>query len=396
MLYGKNVLLGITASIAAYKSAFLCRLLIKEGANVKVLMTPDSVNFIGPLTLSTLSKNPVYTKYYNSESGEWTNHVDLAKWADLMLIAPATANTLAKMSAGICDNLLLATYLSMESKVYIAPAMDLDMYKHSSTQHNLNQLEKKGHVIIPSEKGELASGLVGEGRMAEPETMIALLRGKPNKLSGRKVLISAGPTYENIDAVRFIGNRSSGKMGLALARVFKSRGAVVSLVLGPTSQKIPEVDQLIKVESAHEMENVMLKHCSDADIIVMSAAVSDYKLEQPLNSKIKKKDQNLSLDLSPTNDILKLIGERKSSHQTLIGFALETDNEIENAKSKLERKNLDAIVLNSLKDKWAGFGTDTNKVRIIDKQNNVKEFELKDKLEVAKDIVNYITTIINE
>lgn len=392
MLKGKNVLLGVTASIAAYKSAFLCRLLIKEGANVKVLMTPESTHFIGPLTLSTLSKNPVYTKYYNSDNGEWTNHVDLAKWADYMLIAPLTANTLGKMANGLCDNLLLATYLSMENPVFIAPAMDLDMYKDPTTLKNLEFLKTSGIKVIEAETGELASGLEGQGRMAEPENIIHFLQSFKGRFEGKTVLISAGPTYEKIDAVRFIGNRSSGKMGIALARAFKSEGANVRLVLGPSAQNTTDLD-VISVESAEEMQKALHQEFNEADIVIMSAAVADYKIEQPKSNKLKKSESSLELKLTPTIDILKSLGDKKT-HQFLIGFALETDDELENAKSKLIRKKLDLVVLNSLNDKGAGFSTDTNKVTLIDKNNNVKEFELKEKDLVAQDILEHTLSLI--
>lgn len=393
MLKGKNVLLGVTASIAAYKSAFLCRLLIKEGANVKVLMTPESTHFIGPLTLSTLSKNPVYSKYYNSDNGEWTNHVDLAKWADFMLIAPLTANTMGKMVNGIADNLLLATYLSMENPVVIAPAMDLDMYKDDSTLKNIAALKQSGVQLIESEIGELASGLEGQGRMAEPEHIIAYLLNQKGKFQGKKVLISAGPTYEKIDAVRFIGNRSSGKMGIAIAKAFEKEGADVTLVLGPSAQATDSLKRVINVESAEEMHKEMHQAFDEADIVVMSAAVADYKIDKPLQNKMKKEESDTQLMLSPTIDILKSLGLIKK-HQLLIGFALETDNELENAKSKLNRKNLDMIVLNSLNDKGAGFSTDTNRITIID-GNKVTKFELKEKDLVAIDILEHTLSLLD-
>lgn len=388
MLKGKNVLLGVTASIAAYKSAFLCRLLIKEGANVKVLMTPESTHFIGPLTLSTLSKHPVYTKYYNSENGEWTNHVELAKWADFMLIAPLTSNTMGKMVSGVCDNLLLATYMSMDNPVFVAPAMDLDMYKNGATENNLAQLKSIGVNIIESESGELASGLEGQGRMSEPEHIMKQLVVKGKRFENKKVIISAGPTYEKIDAVRFLGNRSSGKMGVALARAYQNEGAQVHLILGPSTENVDDIGLVKRVESAEQMYQAMLESYQDADIVIMSAAVSDYKVGKPESNKIKKSDNGLNLKLTPTVDILRTLGASKK-HQLLIGFALETDNEIENAKRKLSNKNLDMIVLNSLNDKGAGFSTSTNKITILDKNNIVKEYELKDKELVAQDILEH-------
>lgn len=390
MLKGKNVLLGISASIAAYKSASICRLLVKEGANVKVLMTPDSVNFITPLTLATLSKNPVYNQYFDPKSGEWSNHVELAKWADFFLLAPATANTMAKMANGICDNLLLATYFSMESKVYFAPAMDLDMYKHPANIENIKKLQSFGNILIPAESGELASGLVGEGRMAEVESIMEFIQTSDSFWIGKKVLITAGPTYEAIDPVRFIGNHSSGKMGVSLANNAIQRGADVTLIHGPIQVELPKWSTNIAVTSAKEMFEACREIQKEAEIIIMSAAVTDYTPETTADIKIKKSEQNLKVDLKPTQDILKFFGDNKLDNQYLVGFALETDNELENAKSKLARKNLDLIVLNSLREKGAGFKSDTNKITLIDKSNKLSNFELKSKQEVAKDILSVI------
>ena len=390
MLNGRNVILGITGSIAAYKSAFLCRLLVKSGAKVKVVMTPDAKSFVGPLTFSTLSKNPVFLEYFNESTGEWANHVELAKWADLMIIAPATANTIAKMANGICENFLLATYLSAECPVYVAPAMDLDMYKHPSFISNLKKIEAYGNEILPSGDGELASGLFGEGRMMEPEAIIQFLNLKKGRLHGKKVVVSAGPTYEKIDPVRFIGNHSSGKMGIAIAAEAFRRGAKVTLVLGPVGIHPPEGVAVFPVVSADEMHSQMLLHSANADVIIMSAAVADYKPKTAASSKMKKNSENLNIELEENKDILKELGEKKEKNQLLIGFALETDEEEKNARAKMERKNLDAIILNSLKDEGAGFGHDTNKVKIIDRNNNTQDLELKPKTEIAKDILDFI------
>lgn len=395
VLNGKKVLLGITAGIAAYKTASLVRLFIKLGAEVKVIMTPASKDFITPLTLSTLSKNPVHSTFYDKEDENelWNNHVDLGLWADLMLIAPATANTLSKMTNGTCDNLLLATYLSAKCSVYFAPAMDLDMYKHPSTKASLEKLQSFGNIMIPATSGELASGLVGEGRMAEPEDIVSFIENdivSKLPLRGKKILITAGPTYEQIDPVRFIGNHSSGKMGCEIAKVVANLGAEVFLIIGPSSQQVNHsFIRRINVKSAEEMYNACHKHYQNVDIAICSAAVADYKPKNVANQKIKKKDATLSIELAPTKDILKSLGEAKK-HQFLVGFALETNNEIANAKGKIERKNLDMIVLNSLRDKGAGFAGDTNKITIIDANFNEQSFELKSKKEVAKDIIDKI------
>lgn len=394
MLKNKNILLGVTGSIAAYKSAFLIRLLVKAGANVKVIMTPASVEFITPLTLSTLSKNPVLIDFVKGKDGEWNNHVALGLWADAFIIAPASANTLAKMSTGLCDNLLLATYLSARCPVYFAPAMDLDMYKHPSTLENLKRLNSFGNKIIAPGTGELASGLIGEGRMAEPEEIIAFLEKELSKnlaMSGKKVLITAGPTHEALDPVRFIGNHSTGKMGFALAEEFANQGAEVSLICGPTSL-ITENKSIhrIDITSAEELYEAAIIEFKTADVSILSAAVADFKPDKTAAQKIKKNDAVPVINLVPTKDTLFELGKLKKKNQLLVGFALETEHEIENAKKKIKNKNLDLIVLNSLNDKGAGFKNDTNKVTIIDKYNNLKEFQLKTKQEVARDIFNTI------
>ncbi len=395
VLSGKNILIGVTAGIAAYKVTYLVRLFIKAGANVQVVMTPASKDFVTALTLSTLSKNPVHSTFYDSkdENELWNNHVDLALWEDYFVIAPATANTLSKMANGTCDNLLLATYLSAKCKVYFAPAMDLDMYKHQSTKENLQKLENFGNVMIPAEKGELASGLSGEGRMAEPETIIAfiennIISGLP--LRGKKVLLTAGPTYEAIDPVRFIGNHSSGKMGFELAKEAARLGAEVVLISGPSNEKVDDAFiQRVDVVSAEEMYQAAHEYFKDVDIAILAAAVADYRPSTIASQKIKKKEAGLTIELTKTKDILASFGEQKKQ-QFLVGFALETNNELENAKGKLKRKNLDLIVLNSLQDKGAGFKKPTNKVTIIDKHENIAEFGLKSKTEVAQDIFKEI------
>ncbi|MGB5464253.1 MAG: bifunctional phosphopantothenoylcysteine decarboxylase/phosphopantothenate--cysteine ligase CoaBC [Aureibaculum sp.] len=400
VLSGKNILLGVTAGIAAYKTAYLVRLFIKAGANVQVVMTPASKDFVTPLTLSTLSKNPVHSTFYNKEdeNEEWNNHVDLALWADLFVIAPTTANTLSKMAKGTCDNLLLAVYLSSKCKVYFAPAMDLDMYKHRSTIDNLNQLASYGNIMIPAEIGELASGLIGEGRMAEPESIITfiekdILSGLP--LRDKKVLITAGPTYEAIDPVRFIANHSSGKMGFELANAAVNLGASVFLITGPSNEivKNPLIKR-VDVVSADEMYDAVHKYYKNIDIAILAAAVADFKPKTKSSQKIKKKESSLTIELTQTKDILASLGDQKKN-QFLVGFALETNNELENAKSKLKSKNLDLIVLNSLKDKGAGFKIPTNKVTLIDKNEVITAFGIKSKSEVAQDIFNEIVKSIN-
>lgn len=400
VLSGKKILLGITAGIAAYKTASLVRLFIKLGADVKVIMTPASKDFITPLTLSTLSKNPVHSTFYDKEEENelWNNHVDLGLWADYFLIAPATANTLSKMANGTCNNLLLATYLSAKCPVYFAPAMDLDMYIHPSTKNSLEKLKSFGNVMIPATSGELASGLVGEGRMAEPEDIVSFIENdilSKLPLKGKKVLITAGPTYEAIDPVRFIGNHSSGKMGFAIANAAANIGAEVILISGPSHQTIKHsLVKRIDVISADDMYNAAHQYFKTVDIAILSAAVADYKPKNIADQKIKKKDSSLTMELAPTKDILASLGKIKE-HQYLVGFALETNNEIENAKSKIKRKNLDAIVLNSLQDKGAGFATNTNKITIIDKNLNEKPFELKSKAAVAEDILKEIINKIS-
>ena len=401
VLKEKKILLGITAGIAAYKTASLVRLFIKLGAEVKVIMTPASKNFITPLTLSTLSKNPVHSTFYSKEDENelWNNHVELGLWADYMLIAPATANTLSKMANGTCDNLLLATYLSSKCPVYFAPAMDLDMYKHPSSIESLNKLQSFNNILIPATSGELASGLIGEGRMAEPEDIVSFIEKDIRSklpLKGKKVLVTAGPTYEAIDPVRFIGNHSSGKMGFAIASAAANLGAEVFLISGPSNQQIKHsLVHRVDVVSAEEMYDASHMYFKDVDIAILSAAVADYKPKNSASEKIKKTDTALELSLSPTKDILASLGAIKKQ-QYLVGFALETNNEIENAKGKLKRKNLDAIILNSLQDKGAGFAKDTNKITIIDKEFNEKAFKLKSKVAVAKDIMNEIVNRIKK
>ena len=394
MLKGKKVLLGVTASIAAYKTAELVRLFKKAGASVRVIQTEASLDFIAPLTLATLSENPVLTKMVDPDSGEWSNHVELGLWADMMVVAPLTANTMAKMKSGECDNLLLATYLSAKCPVFFAPAMDLDMYKHPSTKANISTLQEYGNTLIPSGFGELASGLVGEGRMAEPSEIIESITAKLNNdlpLTNKKVLITAGPTHESIDPVRFIANRSSGKMGIALAIEAANKGALVSLVLGPTHLECNHTNiKVYKVITASQMYEQVNAYFSTSDIGIFTAAVADYKPNIVAKNKIKKSDNNLNISLEKTVDILEEMGNKKSDKQFIVGFALETDNEVENAKDKLKRKNLDMIVLNSLNNKGAGFQHNTNKITIIDKANNISNFELKDKSEVAKDVIDKI------
>ena len=391
MLKGKKVLLGVTASIAAYKTAELVRLFKKAGASVKVIQTEASLHFVTPLTLATLSENPVLSQMVDADSGEWNSHVDLGLWADFMVMAPLTANTMAKMTTGECDNLLLATYLSAKCPVYFAPAMDLDMYKHPSTLYNIEKLQSFGNILIPSGFGELASGLVGEGRMAEPSEIIEHIIADLSKdlpLSNKEVLITAGPTYEAIDPVRFIGNRSSGKMGIALALECANNGAKVNLVLGPSHIVVKHSNiSVSKVESASEMFKMVNSYFKSSDIAIFAAAVADYTPSIVAKNKIKKSDEKLTISLLKTTDILSEMALKKTAKQFVVGFALETENELENAKEKLKSKNLDMIVLNSLNNKGAGFEHNTNKITIIDKQNNIFDFELKDKSEVAKDII---------
>ncbi len=395
VLKGKRILLGVTAGIAAYKTAWLVRLFVKSGAEVKVVMTPSAKDFITPLTLSTLSKNEVYSTFTQEEdeNATWNNHVELGLWADYLVIAPATANTMAKMTTGICDNLLLAVYLSAKCPVYYAPAMDLDMYKHPSTQQTFTALTSYGNIQIPAAHGELASGLVGEGRMAEPEAIVAFIEDHISEtlpLRGKKVLVTAGPTYEPIDPVRFIGNHSSGLMGYELARYAANLGAEVTLVSGPSHLEIGNsAIHILKVTSAQEMFNAVHEHYAQMDVAIFAAAVADYRPKLVSEEKIKKADSTLTLALEKTQDILAHAGKTKTN-QFLVGFALETQNEVENAKTKLRKKNLDLIVLNSLRDKGAGFKTKTNKVTLINKAEEVMPFNVKNKSEVAADIIDYI------
>jgi len=391
MFKGKNILLGITGSIAAYKIAVLTRLLIKSGATVRIIMTPSAKDFVSPLTLSTLSKNHVLTDLSNDDS--WANHVMIGRWADIMLIAPLSCNTLAKMAAGICDNLLMAVYLSATCKVVVAPAMDEDMWLHPSTKNNLRQINSFGNYIIPVDTGELASGLTGPGRMAEPESIVNWLYDFflfDQSLKGKRAMVTAGPTYEQIDPVRFIGNHSSGKMGIAIANELKRRGAEVTLILGPTTVAIPEVASVVSVKTAAEMYDACLSLFDKMDIVVMSAAVADYTPVAMQMEKMKKNGENISIELKKTKDILKHLGEIKRDNQVLVGFALETNNEEAYAKIKLKEKNADLIVLNSLNDAGAGFGHDTNKITIFDRLGNTHYFDTKSKAAVAKDIVNTI------
>ena len=397
-LSGKNILIGISGSIAAYKSAVLVRHLVKSGVNVRVIMTQSATDFISPLTLATLSKNECFVAYTNAEKTNWTNHVDLALWADIILIAPATANTIAKMAHGLCDNLLMGIYLSARCPIYLAPAMDEDMWKHPSTQHNLQKLQSYGNTIIPVNSGELASGLIGPGRMAEPEEIIQFLNecvGKNYLLSGKHMLITAGPSYEPLDPVRFIGNHSTGKMGIALAEQAKLRGAHVTLILGPTliEPKVPGIN-LIRFTSSTELMNICHQEFGKMDICIFAAAVADYKPAEIAPEKIKKKETSLSLQLIKTADIAESFGKIKRNHQISVGFALETENELDNALQKIKKKNFDFVVLNSLKDKGAGFRHETNKITILDKQNNLTKFELKKKGKVAEDILDYLENLL--
>jgi phosphopantothenoylcysteine decarboxylase/phosphopantothenate--cysteine ligase len=398
MLQDKNIVLGVCGSIAAYKAANLVRLLIKCGANVQVVMTPDATNFITPLTLSTLSKKPVLVDYFIRETGEWNNHVELGLWADLVIIAPASANTLAKMAGGLCDNLLMAVYLSAKCEVYFAPAMDLDMWKHDATHENIAKLQSFGNILIPPGVGELASGLSGEGRMAEPEEIVAFITAALKKklpLVNQKILVTAGPTYEAIDPVRYIGNHSSGKMGFAIADQLARLGADVTLVSGPSAQKTRQASvKRIDVTSAAEMLEACLLFYPDANACIMSAAVADYTPVHPVEQKIKKADNILHIELKQTVDILSTLGAQKKNGQILVGFALETNDEEKNAIKKLQLKNLDFIVLNSLNDAGAGFKKDTNKITIIDKTLQPTVYPVKNKDEVALDICQKIIELL--
>ncbi|MBM6865549.1 bifunctional phosphopantothenoylcysteine decarboxylase/phosphopantothenate--cysteine ligase CoaBC [Bacteroides caecigallinarum] len=397
MIKGKKIVLGITGSIAAYKAAVLARALIKKGAEVQIVITPAGKEFITPLTLSTITSKPVISEFFARRDGTWHSHVDLGLWADAMIIAPATASTIGKMANGIADNMLITTYLSMKAPVFVAPAMDLDMYAHPSTQKNLDTLKSYGNVIIEPAEGELASHLVGKGRMEEPEKIVEVLENfftEGMDLKGKKIMITAGPTYEKIDPVRFIGNYSSGKMGYALAECCAERGAEVILVSGPVSitEKHPNIRK-ISVESAEEMYQAAVREFTGSDAAILCAAVADFTPESQSEQKIKREKEDLVLRLKPTHDIAAALGKLKKENQIMIGFALETNDEVEHAKDKLERKNLDFIVLNSLNDKGAGFRHDTNKITIIDK-NSVTEFPLKDKKEVAADIINHLAEIL--
>ena len=394
MLKGKKIILGITGSIAAYKAASLVRLLVKQGAIVKVIMTPLAEEFITPVTMATLSQNTVLCDFFNHDNGEWNSHVDLGIWADLMLIAPITANTIAKMANGVCDNLLLTTYLSVRCPVIIAPAMDFDMFKHPATVKNINTLQSYGNIVIEPSEGELASGLQGKGRMEEPEIILKKVIdffNSKKKLKSKKIIVTAGPTFEEIDPVRFIGNYSSGKMGYAIAEELADNGAEVILISGPVSlSPINKNITKVNVKSAQEMYDASIKHFYKADGAIMAAAVADFTPISSNDNKLKRGKDNLNIELKPTKDIARELGKIKKNNQFLVGFALETNNEIENAKQKIINKNLDFIVLNSLKDKGSGFQFDTNKITIIDKNNKIEKFELKLKINVAKDIVNKI------
>ena len=396
-LKDKKILLGVSGSIAAYKTAMLVRLLVKEGAKVKVIMTHAATDFVTPLTLSTLSRNEVL--YELSDNASWANHVMLGRWADIMLIAPLSCNTLSKMAHGICDNLLMAVYLSATCPVAVAPAMDEDMWKHASTTENRNKINSFGNMLLPVNNGELASGLIGEGRMAEPEEILRWLLDyfhKKNELSGKNVLITAGPTYEHIDPVRFIGNYSSGKMGIALAVEAVNRGANVTLVLGPTFEPVPNGIDVIRVKSATEMFEQCTARFSKINIAILSAAVADYAPVKVAKEKIKKTEDHFELGLQKTPDILKTLGSQKKAGQFLVGFALETNNEKENALKKLKQKNADIIVLNSLADKGSGFDHNSNKITIFDNNGKELAFELKPKKQVAKDIIDTIISYTHE
>jgi phosphopantothenoylcysteine decarboxylase/phosphopantothenate--cysteine ligase len=401
MLKGTHILIGVTGGIAAYKTATIIRLLVKDGAEVKVIMTSHAKEFITPLTMATLSKNPVLTEFYDPGNGDWNSHVDMGLWADLYLIAPATANSIAKMANGIADNLLLTTYLSARCPVFVAPSMDMDMLNHPATIINIETLKAFGNSILEPSSGELASGLSGKGRMAEPEEIVKEIKNFFTKkksykpLKGKHLLINAGPTREPIDPVRFISNYSSGKMGIALADAAAEYGADVELVLGPVSI-VPRNDsvKIIDVTTAESMASECISRFSGCDIAILSAAVADFTPEEVKGKKIKKDSGELLLKLKPTTDIAETLGKTKKPSQILAGFALETDSETENAIKKLIRKNLDLIVLNSLKESGAGFGHDTNKITIIDKYNNIDKFELKSKDEAAKDILNKIVSMI--
>jgi len=402
MVKGKHILIGVTGGIAAYKTATIIRLLVKEGAEVKVIMTSHAKEFITPLTLATLSRNPVLNEFFDPENGNWNSHVDLGLWADLFLIAPATANTMAKMASGIADNLLLTTYLSSRCPVFVAPSMDMDMLKHPATIINIETLRAFGNSILEPSSGELASGLTGKGRMAEPEEIFEEIKKFFSKkksykpLKGKRLLINAGPTREPLDPVRFISNYSSGKMGIALADAAVEYGAEVELVLGPVNvTPINDSVKIIDVITAESMAFECISRFKSCDIAVLSAAVADFTPQEVTGKKIKRDGRELVLTLKPTTDIAETLGKSKTKSQIVVGFALESNNELENATEKLFRKNLDFIVLNSLKDSGAGFGYNTNKITIIDRYNNIDKFELKSKEEAAKDILNKIVSMIH-
>lgn len=396
-LQGKKILLGVCGSISAYKAAYLIRLLVKHGATVQVIMTQGAKAFISPLTLSTLSKRPVLTEYFDEQSGEWNNHVQWAEWADMLLIAPITAHTLAKLANGYCNTLLEAVYLSCTCPVLLSPAMDLDMWKHPSTKHNLERLTSYGNSIIPPESGELASGLVGEGRLPEPEVIVEFILDffkASTTLYGVKVLVTAGSTYEPIDPVRFIGNHSSGKMGYAIAEVLCKQGADVTLISGPSALQVPKGLRFVSVDTAQQMYEATSEYFDSSQITIMSAAVADYTPEKKADQKIKKTESDFSINLVKTKDILAELGTRKKENQFLVGFALETENAVANATDKLRRKNLDIIVLNTLEDEGAGFGYDTNRVKFILKNGAIEQLPLKSKNEVAKDLIQLIISEI--
>lgn len=398
MLKGKKILIGITGSIAAYKIPFLVRFLVKEGAEVKVILTEAARDFVTPLTLSTLSGNPVLSEFFNAGDGSWNSHIELGYWADAYVIAPVSANTMGKMVSGQADNLLVAIYLAAKCPVFFAPAMDVDMYNHPSTQENIRKLQSFGNRLIEPDSGELASGLIGAGRMQEPENILAHLKThfqKKKAFNNLKVLVTAGPTYEPIDAVRFIGNFSSGKMGFAIADAFAAQGAQVNLVTGPVNLSPSSAEvELTRVQTAADMFMVVKEKAAGADVVVMAAAVADYTPSNPAANKIKKQAGNLDIELHPTTDILQYLGDAKTDDQLLVGFALETDNELDNARKKLKNKNLDLIVLNSLKDEGAGFGHATNKVTMISREGEITVSELKDKLLIANDILEKIATML--
>jgi phosphopantothenoylcysteine decarboxylase / phosphopantothenate---cysteine ligase len=392
MLKGKHILIGITGSIAAYKAAIIVRALVREGAEVKVLMTSLAKQFITPLTMATLSKNPILVEFFDPENGDWNSHVDLGTWADAYLVAPATANTIAKMAQGIADNLLLTTYLSARCQVFVAPAMDVDMFKHTTTGKNLNTLKSFGNIIIEPTFGELASGLEGKGRMEEPEKIVKTIENFfsfSQNLNGKKILVTAGPTFEAIDPVRYIGNYSSGKMGYAIAEVLSKMGSDVVLISGPVKLELQNTKvKIIKVTSAKEMHKASLKEFPKCDAAILAAAVADYAPLKPSGEKIKRTTAKLNIDLVPNPDIAFDLGKIKKKNQILAGFALETSNALKNAEKKLKNKNFDFIVVNSLEDEGAGFNSDTNKITIIDRYNKIQHFELKSKEDVARDIVD--------